>query len=159
LWKAGSTELLGMLAISPQAAFPGNVPWAALFLSGRASQPPLAKPEDTEKAMLHLDDVDVRKVLEILSREGSLNILVSPSVTGRVTASLNGLNPEQALDAILKLSNLVAQREKGIIYVYTREEVSKAIELPLRVYRLNYVRSTDLEKMVKPLLSERGKIM
>src|SRR5207245_1913238 len=77
--------------------------------------PPALRPADTEPALLHMDDVDVRKAFEILSREGSFNILVSPNVTGRVTANLKGLNPEQALDAILKLSNLVAQREKGII--------------------------------------------
>ena len=116
------------------------------------------KPQENEAGTLHLDDVDVRKALEILSREGSLNMLISPNVAGRVTASLNGLSPEQALEAILKLSNLVAQRENGVIYVYTREEMTLETGLPFRVYHLNYIRSSDVATMVKPLLSERGKM-
>ena len=130
--------------------------------TGGVGGPPTAphppQVQQSEPGTLRLDDVDVRKVLEILSREGSLNILISPNVGGRVTASLKGLSPEQALDAIVKLANLVAFRENGVIYVYTREEQNRENGLPLRVYHLNYIRSADVATMVKPLLSERGKM-
>jgi len=120
---------------------------------------------DAESAAMHLDDVDVRKVLEILSREHSLNIVVSPGVEGQVTANLTGLSPDQTLDVVLKSCNLVAQRDKGVIYVYTPGElltsqggVQDDSPVDIRVYQLNYVRSADIEKMIKPLLSPTGKI-
>ncbi|MBI3468353.1 MAG: hypothetical protein HY000_35580, partial [Planctomycetes bacterium] len=116
-----------------------------------------------ELITLHLDDVDVRKALEVLSREASLNILVSPNVTGRVTANLQDLNVDQALDAILKLCNLAAKREQRLIYVYTPEELGRASDTDrkpsVRVYRLNYIKGTDLQNMISPFLSENGKVV
>lgn len=118
-----------------------------------------SEPQDA----MHLDDVDVRKVLEILSREHGINILVSPMVNGRVTANLAGLSFDETLDAVLKSCNLVAQRENGVIYVYTAQEVASNNgngndAIGIRVYQLNYIRSTDLQGMIKPFLSAAGKM-
>ena len=147
----------------PSRAGAAEVP-AAPAMSGTSPEllPRPRKADTPEPVAMHVDDLDVRKALEILSRESSLNIVVSPNVSGRVTANLHGLSPDQALDAILHLSHLVAQREQGIVYVYSAAEVSKTDDqerkLPVRVYHLNYVRSTDLAAMIKPLLSTRGKL-
>ena len=155
---------LGMLACSPQLGFPGSLPWAAIFTSSR-TKAYVSRPGENEPMTLHMDDVDVRKALEILSREGSLNILVSPGVNGRVTANLKGLSPDEALDAIAKLCGLMLRRDRGIIYVYTAQEMapppsreSKEPKFVTRVYHLNYIKSADVEKMVKPLLGPLGKI-
>jgi general secretion pathway protein D len=107
---------------------------------------------------LHVDETDVRKVLEILSRQGNLRIMVSPSVSGQVTLDLRDLTVDQALEAILKLCHLVARRENDGIYIYTQDELRQRDEeeLCVRVYRLNYVKGVDLVKIIKPLLSKRG---
>ncbi len=102
---------------------------------------------------LVLDDVEIAKALDLLAKEGPLNILISPLVTGRVTANLKGMTLEQALESLLKVGNLVAVREKGLVYVYTADE-----KLPMRIYHLSYARAQDLEKMIKSLLSPKGKI-
>ena len=68
------------------------------------------------------DDIDIRKALDLLAKEGSLNLLVSPNVVGKVTANLKGLSLDDAFASILKLSDLVAVREKGLIYIYTADE-------------------------------------
>jgi type IV pilus secretin PilQ/predicted competence protein len=111
---------------------------------------------------LHLDDVEIRKALELLSREGSLNILVSSGVSGRVTANLEGLSFDRALDAILKLCNLAGHREAGLIYVYTQDEFTQLHQrggkLATRVYHLKYLRGNDAEKMIAPFLAESGRI-
>ncbi|HTQ37432.1 MAG TPA: hypothetical protein VMJ32_00290 [Pirellulales bacterium] len=114
--------------------------------------------------MMHLDGVDVRKVLEILSRNNGLNIVVSPNVTGRVTANLANLPPRQALEVILKSCNLIERDENGVIYIYTPQEMkvqnSGVQEDPMgvHVYQLNYTRSTDIAKIIKPFLSKEGKM-
>lgn len=121
-------------------------------------------PADNVPIQLHFDELDVRKALEMLSRESPLNILVSPGVKGRVTADLKGVTYEQALQAILKLCNLTSRREKDIIYVYTQEELGQMNQissngiLGTRVYRLNYVRSEDIANMIRPFLSEQAKL-
>ncbi len=117
------------------------------------TRPPAAR----TPVSLHLDDVEVRKALELLSRQGPLNILVSANVTGRITVNLDGLTFDQALNAILRLSNLVAHREDGLVYVYTPQEMAELRKqgqpLLTRVYRLSYIRATDLELMCTPFLT------
>ena len=115
------------------------------------------KVEDEKSISLQLDDLEVRKALEILTREGKFNLLVSPGVTGRVTASLKDVTPNQALEAVLRLANLVARREGKLIYIYTPDELKAGFGsdqfIATRVYHLNYLRSVDLERMVRPFLT------
>lgn len=132
--------------------------------NSNADLKPGDNPSSNVPISLHMDDLDVRKALEMLSRESTTNVLVSPGVTGKITADLKDVTFDQALEAILKLCNLSARREKGIIYVYTPQELSD-ISLQesdgpqnTRVYRLNYVRSEDIATMITPFLSEKGKL-
>ncbi len=111
---------------------------------------------------LHMDDLDIRRALEILSRQGGLNIMIAPGVTGTVTANLEGVTIEEALAAILRLTNLTARREGGLIFVYSPQEL-KALayrdqELETRIFRLNYVRANDVLGIVGELLSPDGTI-
>jgi type IV pilus secretin PilQ/predicted competence protein len=127
-----------------------------------AAKPDRPQPPDpTAPISLHVDDMDVRKALEILSRQGNLNILVSPAVSARVTLDLRGVTVDEALRALLRSCHLAAKREQGIIYVYAPAEEHQAdtLDLPIRVYSLNYVRAADLIKMLKPLLSKQGVVV
>src|SRR5437016_3457772 len=63
----------------------------SLKLTQEEPPPPPRKVEPVPPITLHLDDVEIRKALELLSREAKLNILVSPGVIGRVTANLKDL--------------------------------------------------------------------
>ena len=104
---------------------------------------------------LHLDDVDVRKAIEMLSRQGSVNILVSPGVSGRVTANLENLSFDEAFSAILRLCNLVAHRDKGMIFVYTAEDIPQ-LDRDFQVFPLDYVAGADVLQTVEGLLSPAG---
>ena len=102
-------------------------------------------------------DDDIRHVLRVLSEAGSLNILSSPKVSGKVSASLRDVPIEQALTALLKSTGFVYKREDDIIYVGTPEElqdmahVAEAVDT--RIYRPNYVSAAELQQLVTPLLS------
>lgn len=104
---------------------------------------------------MHLDDVDVRKALEMLSREAAVSLMISPGVKGRVTVNLTNTSPEEALDAILRLANLVAHGEKGILFVYTPEEYARS-DRSIRSFPLDHVGAADVEKAVRSLLSPAG---
>ncbi len=109
---------------------------------------------------LHMDDLDVRRALELLSRQGALNIMVAPGVSGRVTANLEGATVDQALAAVLKLTNLTARREGELIFIYSPQEFKQLAyrnqEVETRIYRLNYIRANDLMGMISELLSPDG---
>ncbi len=109
---------------------------------------------------LNAVDLPRAKALRLLSLETQRNIVATPSVQGTVTASLQNVTFEEALDAIL-IANQAAYRSEGkFIYVYTREELAEIIaaENPpvTRVFRLSYVPAAEVEKAVEPLLSPIG---
>ncbi len=119
-------------------------------------------PSGDGRVTLHLNEVDIRQALELLSRQEKLNLLVSPNVSGTITVNFEGLTRDQALEAIFNLGNLKAKEENGLIYIYTAEEfdqLSTRGKKPItRIYHLNYVRSNEVQVMVEPFLSPEGKI-
>ena len=137
------------LPASAQAKTPPNQP--------QTSTPPPTS-GNSELITLRVDDLDVRKALELLSRQVKVNILVSPGVSGSVTISLQDKTLDESLQMISKACGLTVRRDGGVVYVTTLAELRQGEEedLPIRVYRLNYVKSGDLESMIKPLLSSKG---
>ncbi len=120
-------------------------------------------PNGSTLVTLHMDDLDVRKALEVLSRQAGVNILVSPGVSGTVTVDLRNVTFEQALNSIAKICNLTVRQDGELIYVSTADEANQGNNsssggLGLRVYQLNYARGIDLLPMVKPLLSIKGRV-
>ena len=109
---------------------------------------------------LHIDNLDVRKALEILSRQSGMSIVVSPGVSGNVTMDLRDKTAVEILNAIARLCRLKVQNINDIVFVTAESEMPEGEDgkLPVRVYHLDYVRSSDVELMIKPLLSPRGTI-
>jgi len=111
---------------------------------------------------LHVKDLDLTKVLQLLSIQSQRNIVASRNVAGAVSADLYGVDFYDALDAILH-TNGFGYREKGnFVYVYTSAEL-QALEdterkLTTRVIRLNYITATDVSTFVTPLLSGAGSL-
>jgi len=110
-----------------------------------------------EHLVLNIHDTDLRQVLELLSEQGGLNILASPSVQGKVSASLRDVDVNSALDAILKSTGFIARREGKLIFVGTPEEFNQMRtsldRVGIRVYRLNYTNAKEIQNLLTPLLT------
>ncbi len=111
---------------------------------------------------LHVKDLEISKVLQLLSYQSKRNIVASRNVSGRVTANLYDVNFHQALDAVLHPNGL-DYREKGeLVYVYTEDELAKIEDQDRktvsRVVRLNYMRASDAAGFVQSRLSSAGSI-
>ncbi len=111
---------------------------------------------------LHVKDLDVTKVLQLLSIQSQRNIVASKNVSGKVSADLYNVSFDQAMDAILE-PNGFAWRERGnFIYVYTAQEVQAmdeaGREVEARVIRLNYLDAQTASTMASSLLSPNGTI-
>ena len=89
----------------------------------------------------------------MVSRQANMNITISSGVRGEVTLDLRDKNVDETLRIIAKLCHLAIQREQDVIYVSAEED-----NLPIRVYHLKYVTSTDVQSMIQPMLSDKGKI-
>jgi len=111
---------------------------------------------------LHVKDLDLTKVLQLLSIQSQRNIVASRNVTGSVSADLYGVDFFEALDAILH-PNGFGYKERGqFIFVYTQEELRQIEQadrkVVTKVFRLNYMNAADASTFLTPLLSEAGAI-
>jgi type IV pilus assembly protein PilQ len=129
-------------------------------LPPRAETPKVAMDKEADgRLSIHITNAELREVLDFLSEQGGLNILAGTSVQGKVSATLNGVDIQSALDAILRSTGYVARRDGQFIFVGTAEEFL-ALEqsqdrIATRVYRPNYVTSAELQKLIQPILTER----
>jgi nucleoid-associated protein YgaU len=98
-------------------------------VKGRPAIPtPDVTVDSTGRLSLHMNDLDIRQALELLSKQGRMSIMVAPAVSGRVTANLEGVTGEQALNAILKLNNLRSRRDGEVVFVYSPQEFKQLAE-------------------------------
>lgn len=118
----------------------------------------LPPPGNETPITLHLDKTDIHKAFELVSRQANINIIVSPSVTGQVTGDLQNQPLNTVLEALTGLVSAVSRQRNGIIFITTLAEARRmeAMNMPNRIYRLNYVRAKDMLDMIKPLLSSDG---
>ena len=102
-------------------------------------------------------DADIQNVLRILAFKSGVNIVAGKDVTGNVTIRLVDVPWEKALDVILKTYGYAYDRKDNVIRVATLDNLNHE-ELSTEVFTLNYSRASDVEKSVKDMLSERGRV-
>ncbi len=110
-----------------------------------------------DKTQIELREADIRDAIHTLAKEAGINVLVSNSVQGKLSLSLNDLTPREALLAVLKAAGYVWYEDKRVIYVGTSQEIKLLEQLSdqisTRIYRPNYVSAKELESLIKPLVS------
>jgi len=125
-----------------------------------------------QKVSLEFKDADIRDVIRILAEVSGMNFVVDPKVKGTVTLRLRNVPWDKALDVILKTNRLGKIEEDGIIRIGPIEEINRELEAraktmkameeaePLftEIFPLNYTDVNEAAKLVKPLLSDRGKV-
>lgn len=111
---------------------------------------------------LHVKELEVSKVLQLLSLQSQRNIIASRNVAGSISADLYGVDFYEALDAILHTNGFGYQEQGNLIFVYTAAELQAIQEsqrkLAHRVVRLNYITAADASTFITPLLSAAGSI-
>ncbi len=112
------------------------------------------------KIELHIKDEELANVLELLSVQYKLNLVVSKSAKGRVSADLYNVTVDQALDAVTRAAGLTWIREGDCIYIQTAEEMAAVkgadSRMKTRVFRLNYLKSEEALKIITPALSPKA---
>lgn len=171
--------LMPPLMNAPGAAAPERVPApagrpltsvVAIPTPSQPRQPPksvassrVESAEGDGRLRIEFAETDLRDVLDSLAEYGGLNILAGRSVQGKTTVRLRNVSLDEALGGVIRQAGYVSRREGNFVFVGTPEEVDTMQQtygqIKTRVYRPNYVSSAELEKLIKPLISEKvGKI-
>lgn len=129
-----------------------------------------------DKLSLNFQDIEVRSVLQLLADFTGLNMVVSDSVSGRITLRLKNVPWDQALDIILKTKGLSKRQNGNVILVAPTEEIAAREKLELEsqkqveelaplhseLLQVNYAKAEMLAALLKSennqLLSERGNV-
>lgn len=119
-------------------------------------------------------DADIKVVLQSIAEKAvkdgkKVNILTSPNVEAFVTVSLENVDWQMALDAVLKTyeygymwvgSNIILV--DSVIKInerQTQERERQEVEVPtLKVFNLKYLDANDASKAIAPLLSPLGRV-
>ncbi|MCA9114043.1 MAG: hypothetical protein KDA79_03090 [Planctomycetaceae bacterium] len=113
--------------------------------------------EDSETFTLQIQDTEISQVLEMLGQMAGMNILAGRGVNGTVSANLQNVTVEQALDGILRSMGLVYERDREFIFVMTQAEQLARKELGrklvAKVYRPNYISVRELQSLIAPILT------
>jgi type IV pilus assembly protein PilQ len=154
----------GPPSVPPAPAGPEVVPAGKPVDAGQGGKPVRVAKIEAEgdgKLSINFKNEDIRNVLEMFSAQGNLNILAGNGVQGTVSANLNGVDLDGALQAILHSTGYVSKREGRFIYVGTMQDFAtmeqSLDQVGTRVYRPNYVAAADLQVLIQPLLTkDRG---
>lgn len=128
-----------------------------------------------KKISLNVRDMPVTELLQIISEVSGFNIIVGKDVQAApaLTLSLTETPWDEALDTILKLSKLVAQKHSNILVVdtltnFTRQKEQELKEKQLsqkqeplvtKVFPISYSKLDDLIKILRDYSTDkRGKI-
>lgn len=127
-----------------------------------------------EKLSLNFQNVDVRRLLQVIGEFTGMNIVVSDTVGGNLTLILKDVPWDQALDIILQQRGLDMRKNGNVILIAPREEIATKEKLefesrqqigdlePVRTenYQLNYQKADAVQKLLtdpnQRMLSKRG---
>jgi type IV pilus assembly protein PilQ len=127
-----------------------------------------------EKLSLNFQNVEVRRLLQVIGEFTGMNVVVSDSVGGSITLILKDVPWDQALDIILQQKGLDMRKNGNVILVAPREEIATKEKLefeskvqigdlePLHTesFQMNYIKGEDVKKLLvdpkQTLLSKRG---
>ena len=105
-------------------------------------------------------DAPLGEVLGLLAHQQGLNVISGEDIKARVSISLNSVPFADALDNILAIAGYTAVRKNNILLVssvVTERKVSMQSQGRIvEVFRLNYTTATDVDVVIKGLLSPSG---
>lgn len=132
--------------------------WAGEPAAAPAEQQVIVR--DSGLLDLHVRDLDIGTVLEMLSYEAKANIVASTSVTGRVSANLYAVSLEDALTAILTPSKFTFAMRGGTVFVGRDEDLATLFPPPAtRVFTLRYIRPAEAAAALKAVLGPEANIV
>jgi type IV pilus assembly protein PilQ len=105
-------------------------------------------------------DAPLSTVLSMIAEQQGLNIVTGEDVSQQVNVTLNNVRLVDALDAILAVHGYTWTRQKNIVIISSMNSDRKTSPVVqgrmVQVFNLNYILASDVDKVVKGLMSPLG---
>lgn len=123
---------------------------------------------------VNVQDIEIKSILQLLAEFTGNNMIVSDTVTGHITLSLNAISWDHALDVILSTNFLEKKYMGNILYISSEKKIitsgkllvnkANAIKTNTRseIFKLNYTQAVDLARILQEkadmFISAQGKL-
>ncbi len=121
---------------------------------------------------LDFKDADIDNILRLIAEISNLNIVTSDDVKGKLSLRLINVPWDQALDIVLESHGLGMVRTGNVVRIAPAGKLKvedeaaiaakaakqKLEDLTLEIIPVNYATASDIEKQIKSLLTDRGKV-
>jgi type IV pilus assembly protein PilQ len=125
-----------------------------------------------KKISLDFQDIEVRRVLQLLADFTGINMVASDSVQGNITLRMKDVPWDQALDIVLKTKNLDKRRNGNVIWIApvselikSEDDEAKAIAQSIKLapiqteyIQLSYAKSSDILKLLEDSRDSKGAV-
>ncbi|BAP38978.1 type 4 pili biogenesis protein PilQ [Acinetobacter guillouiae] len=139
-------------------------------VENKANRPNVSQSYTGKKISLDFQDIEVRRVLQLLADFTSINMVAADSVQGNITLRLKDVPWDQALDIILKTKNLDKRRNGSVIWIAPVTELIKAEEdeakaiaqsvklapIQTEYIQLNYAKVAEVLKLLQDSRNPKG---
>lgn len=114
-----------------------------------------------ERVSLSLEEVEIRKVMRMLSKQQRLNIFVADGVDGKISMDLYDMEVEDAIKSISDAAGFAVEERNGSYFIVERDEVGKFNQSGLtqvRSFKIQYSQPAQVETILQDYISSLGKI-
>jgi type II secretory pathway component GspD/PulD (secretin) len=113
------------------------------------------------KISLTLREVSIAEVMEMLSRAGNVNILLSDDVKAKVSVNLFDMSIDRAIRSISTSAGYAVERRNGNYFIVDRDEAGKSAPggpTQVRTYKVQYSDTEVVAGVIKNYLSTYGQV-
>ena len=117
--------------------------------------------EPARRISLAMTETPLAEVMNMLSQQERVNILMSDDVDVQVSFNLFDVTVEEAIEAIANAAGFAVERRGGNYFIIDRDDAGRYATSNLtqvRTFQLQYADPNELETMLSPYLSEIGEL-
>ncbi|MFC1617052.1 type II secretion system protein GspD [Candidatus Margulisiibacteriota bacterium] len=112
----------------------------------------------SQNISLELVDADIKYVLRLLAKKGSLNIVADKTLVGSLDISLSNITLKNAIDLVLNSQGISYKIVENTILVAAPTKLVTPTTLKTMIIKLNNINSSDVQKVLSEHISAQEKI-
>jgi len=107
-----------------------------------------------KKIFLDYKEANLVSVLQAIAYSFNLNLVITKDVQGKVTAYLQNITIDEALNAILSVNGYRFVRKGNVIYVLRANDMETVVE----PFHLSFLTASDAKQLLSKIISKQGDI-
>ena len=113
------------------------------------------------RVTLSMRDAELGDVMQMLSRQNRVNILLSDGVEGEVSFNLYNVKLDEAIESIANAAGFFVEKRRGTFFILPEDRAGKTPASGftiVKTFPVRYADPTDLETKLNEYVSDFGKI-